>query len=387
VPGKASSISVLSKHVDGLEVSVFGEPIRSVYQELRSEKRTLGASPRGLREFGSVSGVPGGPMMLTTDGGGSYQFVLRNGAISRLEVTSRGNLPNVMIQFGAEVLQERSLEEVDAVVEALAGRFLEPGFRTKVSSFHLALDFQCADWQWPEFDDIVCRSRKESASRENKVASGITFGKKRAPLQVQIYDKSLDIRIHRRGKWMENVWAQKETYHKRLPVIRVELRFARGLLREFGVETIADLRSGLGDLINHAVGGTTPWFRVCSVGTRGHRPNRRPVDPLWQEIAQALIEGMPETGRVRARSPSASPDLRRDCRTHITYAVRTAAWTRVSGQQTVKPPEQVLEPVALRHLPAWLEARDFASWDEAVDFEVKKLVVSGQVPYASAPDR
>jgi len=378
-------IGVLSKHVDGLEVSVSGEPVRSVFEELRSEKRALGASPRGLREFGSVSGVPGGPLMLTAHGGSRYQFVLRNGAISRLEVTSRGKLPNVMIQFRAETLQERSLEEVDAIVEALAGRFLEPGFQTKVGSFHEALEFQCTDWQWPEIGDIVCRARKKDLHHENGAVSGVTCGKKRAPLQVVIYDKSLHVRTHPKGEWIKGVWDEKDAYHDRLPVIRVELRFARHLLKDFGVDTIADLRTSTGDLIGHAVGGERPWFRVCSVGSREDRPNRRTVAPLWQSITGVLLKGMPEMGRVRRRSSTSSPDLQRDCRTHITYAVKVAAWTRVSGQHTVKSPEQVLEAIALRYLPAWLEDKGFSSWDEAVDFEVKKLVASGQVPYASAP--
>ncbi len=394
--GKANgALSVLGRYVDGLHVSVFGEPCSSVFEDLRSEKGLLRASPRGLREFRCISGVPGGPLMLTTEGGSRYQFVLRNGAVSRLEVTSRGHLPKVMIQFRANILHDHDLKEVDAVVERIAGFFLEPGFEAKVSRFDLAVDFQAQGWEMPERKDIITRLEGRAHDEGPARLTGRTFGSKKGPLQVEIYDKTARIAKHPKEGWVRQEWAAREAYDEWLPVFRVEVRFFRNVLRQFkredavtgrltGVDSVSDLNSGVGDLVRHVLGDADAngaRFLVASPDTRKRRSDRRRAAPWWEEIVRAFVENLPGTGRVRRRSASSGPDLKRARSTALTALVQTAAWERARGPRLLPSPEKYLGPALLQHLPAWLEAKGFGSWGEAVDFEVKKLVSSGKVPY------
>ncbi len=146
---------VLCRYVDGLELSVDGEPRPQVFEELRAKKSAQQTSPWGRKRFGSISGVPGGDFILTTDGDTPFQFILYSSAISRLEVTKRRELPKVLIQFRAKTLFEHDLEQLNDIVEALAGFFLEPGFEVTVSTFHLALDWQSEAWAWPAVEDVV----------------------------------------------------------------------------------------------------------------------------------------------------------------------------------------------------------------------------------------
>lgn len=377
-----ATISVIGKYVDGLEVSVFGEPRWSVFEILRQEKSNLRASPQGLGVFDTISRVPGGPLLLTTKGGSTYQFVLLNAAISRLEVTSRGALPKVMMQFRAAALYEYDLEEMGGIVEAIAFYFLKPGFEAKVSSLDLAFDFQCAEWRWPDVDDVVCRARKHAVHYEGTM-TGMTFGKGHAPLQVVIYDKSEEIRVHHKEEWMEGVWAAKESFRDWLPVIRTELRFSRNLLKDFDIETISDLRSGMGDLIHYAVGGERPWFRVASPETRRHGQDRRDAASWWENVSRGFLEDLTLTGRIRERAASSIADPKRARSTLLTYAVQTAAWEKVLGHRPADSPEEYLGPLPLEHLPDWLAMRGFGSWGEAVDSYVQRFIGSGKAPAAS----
>jgi hypothetical protein len=240
--------------------------------------------------------------MLTIRGGSRHQFILHNGAIKHLEVTSRGHLPNVMIQFRAKTLYEHDLVEVNAIVERIADHFLEPGFKVKVSSFDLALDFQYEEWMWPETEDSVCRARKDRIEREGGAIASMTFGKRHASLQIQIYDKSREVKVHHKEEWMEGVWVTKKAYDNRWPVIRVELRFARDLLKDFDIETITDLQARVGDLVRYAVGDKKPWFRVAASNSRHRKADRREAAPWWEELRRAFLEGLLETGRTRQRS-------------------------------------------------------------------------------------
>ncbi len=375
------SVTVLGKFVDGLEVSVYGDPRWAVFEGLRAQKNALRAT-RGEREFGPIPGVPGGDFMLENKGGSKYQFVLHNGAISRLEVTSRGALPKVMIQFRADVLYEHDLGEMEDIAEAIASHFLAPGFETKVSSFDIALDFQSADWRWPDMEDVVCRAKKRGTDYEGKAMTGMTFGKDHNPLQVVIYDKSEEIRRHHK-EWMEGVWEAKESFSGWLPVIRAELRFGRDLLKDFDVETIADLRPAMGDLIRYAVGGQTPWFRVASPETRGRRQDRREAAPWWEELRHAFLEGTPETGRVRQRAASSTPDFRRASSTAITNLVLAAAWARLMGLHPADTPEEFFDHLITEYLPPWLENKELLSWEDAVNSRVEKILSSGKATPSS----
>jgi hypothetical protein len=388
-----AAVRVVGRYVDGLDVSVYGEPRPSVFEALRKEKGALRASPHGLREFGSIAGVPGGDLVLTTEGSGWCHFVLKNPAIKRLELTNRGECPQLMVQYRARTLHEHNLEKVGAVCDSLASFFLKGDHKTRVRRFDLAVDFQCEGWEMPEVKDVIGSRTGWKVHGRAERPTGTTFGSGKGPLQVVIYNKSGQVKGSE-AEWVaRDAWARAKDYDEGLPVIRVELRFFRKVLRQFkrpdsatgqprGVDTITDLNSSIGDLVGYVVGGggRRAWIRVASPDTRNLKSERREAASWWQAITRALLEGAPETGRIRQRSSSSSPDLRRTHSTLVTLAVQIAAREKAVGEPPVSKPEEYLGPILLQHLPGWLAAKDFGSFEEAVNFEVKKRASNGEAP-------
>ena len=362
---------VLCRYVDGLELSIYGEPRSQVFEKFRAEKGALRASPRGLKRFGSISGVPGGDLMLSTEGGSRYQFVLYNGAVSRLEATSRGVLPNVMVRFRAKTLYENNFEETNAIAEAIATFFLRPGFEVKVRRFDLAVDFQCEGWVWPAIEDVDTRAKKREVYYEGGAITGMTFSKRRGPLQIVIYDKRREVDVHDKKEWMEGVWATSGAYNEQLPVIRLELRFSRALLKDFGIETVIDLRNHVGDVVWYAVGGQKPWFRVAS-------PGRPETAPWWHHIRNACLQDLPRSGRIRVRSDSLGGDPKRARSNLATYAVQSAAWDKVQGRNPAPSLQQYLGSVSMHYLPGGPKDDVFEYFEQAVDSMASKLVASGK---------
>lgn len=390
MPGSTAKINVVGRWVDGLHISVFGEPGRRAFERLRTANVS-----RGSYELGTLPRVPGRSLVVLPRGRGRYPFVAANGDFEMF-LTDAGGMPREMprmrLRFGADFLHGHDIEEAEARVEAIAGYFLEPGFRVQVSRFDVAVDFQSPGWSMPDRKDVITRASGRIDDKGPERITGMTFGKAKGPLQVVIYDKTRDIKRRRRER-AEELWVTAETYDERLPVIRVELRFFRAALRQFrtedrdsgqsrGIDTLADLRSCVGDLIRYVVGkdGKKSWFRVASPDTRHRRSELRGAAPWWQEVSRALLEGAPEAGRTRLLTTSSHPSLQYVGRTSVAYAVKTAALARLLGLHAADSPDNFMGSFQLHLLPGYLEAKGIGSFEEAVSFEAGKILASGATP-------
>lgn len=384
IDGLADGITVVGKYVDGLHISLYGAPRQAVLETLRTERKASIDS-----EFGIIPGVPGGPLVLKPRGRGKYPFVVENDALD-MSLTDAGRLPGTMprakIRVRARALYTYGLGQVESIVEALAGCFVQPGFGVRVSRYDVAVDFQCPGWKMPDRKDIITGLHGKTYDEGPERITGRTFGDVNGTFQVVIYDKTREIKKHHKEALMTGIWAAREAYDDQLPVIRIEFRFFRKALRELKVEdpltgqlhsidTLSDLRSSEGDLIRYVVGGDGKrrCFRVASPETRHRRPDRRSAAPWWQEISRSFLEDKRETGRIRRRSPSSNPDHKRAVRELVTYAVKSAALTRLLGLHPVSSSSDFLGPVPLQYLPEWLAAKGFRSFEEAVDREAKKV--------------
>jgi len=216
---------------------------------------------------------------------------------------------------------------------------------------------------------------------------------KSSALRVLIYDKSREVKVSGKHEWMTQMWAAKESYTADLPVYRAEFQFFRKALRELrrqdpetgqlsGINTIADLRSGVGDLVRYVVGGKgrRAWFRVASPDSRDRRTELRGGAPWWQELARAFLEGMPETGRTRLSAASSSRSFRTTCRAFVAWAVKLAAQARLYGLNPGDSPEEFLGPFARQYLAGALEAKGRSSFEEAVSLEENEIRSSGAPP-------
>jgi hypothetical protein len=293
----------------------------------------------------------------------------------RLEVTTRPNLPALRRQFWSRLLYEYDLEGLEAIAHLIAKYFLKPGYWYTVGRFDLALDFQADGWKLPAMEDVFTRARKKSLD-EFKGSEPIcmTLGKRGGALQVQIYNKSEELK--QSGKeWMYEIYRENPKYDESLSVWRVELRFFGQVLRRMGVDTISDVASSLGDLVRVAVGGegVKPWVKMADPGSRDRRRDHRPTAPWWEQVSASFLEGMPTTGRVRALN-SSHPSYERTLKMWLAYSRRLAAMEKTRGLDvgesvddfTDRGKEYLLEDASSKSL----------SWPQVVEREAGRLGIA-----------
>ncbi len=385
--------NILGKYCDGLGVSINGRPRMPVFEKLMAEKRALRDSAHRLRDVGPVPGLPGGPLMLTREGGGGYHFVLQHAAIKRLELAGWRRSSPVMVQFRAKPLHDHDLKEIEGIVDKVASYFLEWGFEVLVRRVDLALDVQFPDGKMPERQDIITRLEGRTYDESPERITGMKFGSDKGPQQVVIYNKTRQIQLHG-GGWIMADWATRATYDQGLDVHRIEIRLFRDALRKFkcedpltgqlrGIETVSDLFFSTGDLLQDVLGrdgGKGSKFRIASPDTRHLKRDRRKSGPQGERIRRAFLEDALHTGRIRTHTPSSSPSLKSARSTAVTSAVLTAAWEFALHGRPPQPPEEYLGPSLLQHLPQWLKRKGHGSWEQAVVLQAKTLLSSGQAP-------
>lgn len=286
---------MLGRYVDALYVSLRGTPIDGLAEALSGMKEALRKTGGREEEPVTVPGIPGGSLRLQRWGRDKYAFVLHNEAL-RVEITTDANLPAMLIQFAARTLYEHDLDGLESMVDALAEFFLQPGYKVLVREFHLALDFQGEGWMAPHPDDVISRVKKPNVHYRTvegrNVPETMTYGTKHSDQQVQIYDKTAELKKSRKT-WMYDVWRKNAEYAEDLTVWRVEYRLRRKKLRKLGINTIADLRARMGNLIRSVVGGDdgkNAWIRVVSPETRSRRQDRRTAAPWWKKIREASLD-------------------------------------------------------------------------------------------------
>ena len=350
-------VVVLGKFVDGLSLSIDGVISPSFVETLNNTKervRTLGREAPSL----VIPGLPGGPLQPRYSSRGNYDLDFDNQCVY-IAITQRPPCPALVIQFKAHILYIHTLEEIETIVEDLARFIFEFEFKVLVSRFDIAVDFQGGErWEPPTAEmlenDIISRVDEPHVVHRNvegKTQPGcMTFGKPGCPLQVQIYDKTEELK--KSGKqWMYDVWREGEQFTEGLEVWRVESRFFRKKLRELGVNTISDLRHRMGNLMQAVVGndkGAHSWIRVASPDTRGRRQDRRPAGPWWEEIRKAFLDGTPPVLPLQ-KPPNLEPNIKHTENMLFGYLDRWMAQGGGEGLNPETPLEEFLDLLEERY--------------------------------------
>ena len=294
-------ITVLGKHLDALYLSItfeFPDHLKRLLDALKQEAKD---SHDDLLEIhDGIPGVPGGAVYIRPGGRGKYQYVMENASIW-CAWSTWANMPALQLQFKAETLYENSSLELGEIVEAFVRAWIGPKltYKAKVTRADLAVDFQQAEFELPEMQDVVTRAKSRTVHYQGDTANGITLGKRNQALQAQIYCKSMELDVSEKH-WMLEVWESSGNYDPNLAVWRAELRFFREGLRGFGVDTLVDFLHHAGDLCEYAIGDTSgSWLRVADPATRGKEQQRRHVTGWWGEVRDAFLADAPTTGRKR----------------------------------------------------------------------------------------
>jgi len=146
----------------------------------------------------------------------------------------------------------------------------------------------------------VSRSRDDVLYRNGGIERTYLIGK-RGRLQLNIYDKSLEMRkmqVSNPAKFqlmVDEHFGGDFSFDS--PLTRVEYRLWRDVLRLLEIDTVEDLRKAETDLVSWLTG---TWFRILEVPkaqVKGHEKEAR-IDSHWRCIQEAFLQFFPGEGRA-----------------------------------------------------------------------------------------
>lgn len=190
----------------------------------------------------------------------------------------QGETPNVYASISSRALWMHGIDAavayLQACIENLGGEVLH----FLPSRCDLASDFRIPAGL--DFDFLqthrVPGNLKTFVVLEDGELETFCCGSKKSPIQLRVYNKSKEIQL--KGKeWFLDVWDTEDREH----VWRVEFQLRRTVLKEFGINSLADLKSKLCGLWKYL---TEKWFSL-----RLHdndNTSRRSFHPWWSDVAQ-----------------------------------------------------------------------------------------------------
>jgi hypothetical protein len=260
-------------------------------------------------------------LAIKNHGGGTFAYLLANADVV-VKVRKAGHAP--MLAAAQVELSSACLHRLGHV-EALRALAVwvalwAPGATLQVSEVDLCADTEgwqptAADFagkreQWA----FVCPAERPTLIPYDDYYGYVRFGtggqqgsrSGAAPIQCAIYDKSDEIRVHDKG-WFVPLWARSAGYKEDEIVTRVEYRYRREFLKEFGIETQEQLLGALGALWLAGL----EWCRYCVPPVEGGDTNRSRLEvrPEWQVLA-SVDWGVCEASGLQ-RIDQARPKLER----------------------------------------------------------------------------
>lgn len=235
-------------------------------------------------------------------GWGKYRYSLRHRR-GRLGITTSASLPTIRIQPLTEFLH------------ATGPRLVVGWWTDLLSDICLAIELKAsrvdvyADIQgWVptirDKDRFVTRATDTNVRYLGDRVTGFDFGRRESGSVIsRIYDKTLHVQKTGADWWFDE-WGDE--YDASLPVMRVEFEFARGCLREFGIEDPLTATESAGDLWNYGCG---KWL-THRIPTSDETRSRWPLSAFWRAVQEAGISYEP-LGLERVRSGAGLGTVRR----------------------------------------------------------------------------
>lgn len=307
---------VIYSAIDTYSANVVGAEVRDDFMTLLEVAQEDAKEAEG-DVLGPLPPFVGASLAIRPHGGGTFRYLLGNDDITA-KVRKRGhaaNLAAVQVRLSAACLHRLGYV---AAMAALAD-WVElwcPGARLQPSEVHL-----CADTQgWvPTLADFQARAFVCPVGRPHLIPYGDYLGYARwgtggaagsrsgpAPMQLAIYDKTEDIRVHDKG-WMIPLWAQNPAYKADEMVVRIELRLTREWLHERGIDAQENVVRSLPAIWHEGL----EWCRYAVPSEDGGDSNRSRLKTRdeWRVLLAIVWDGGRES--VLRRIDQARPKLER----------------------------------------------------------------------------
>jgi hypothetical protein len=312
LPALSSPVVVLQQGIDSIWFNYYGTLREDVPPLLEWAKEDAQASPfhesqAPLPPFDGVT-----PLMQDkgAKGGWEWRLVSRDVTVLISKSVNRRR-PTAQVRVSAECLWR--MGRGGRVAAELAASYLLPLFDglpvVQLSAVHLATDYQGHVPVRADFAGLVKRARyyrnhmvpDDGDSLEfyglKEDYPSFAYGKATA-LRVSGYDKLAELGKSGKG-WFLDLWARHEDYQPDIPTWRIEFQFGREVLRDRGVETIADLFAGMAGMWAYAV----RWFSFRDVlPDKVNKSRDWPVSAWWQALSSWELsdaEPLPRVKQVR----------------------------------------------------------------------------------------
>lgn len=180
------------------------------------------------------------------------------------------------------------VSEVHLCVDVIGWELLlddQRAFVTRSQNRVIRLDDPEESDELPALDMEILLNRKR--------CSALHFSKG-APHSAVIYDKTAEIKVSRKD-WMHVPW-RANGWDGQSRVTRIEFRYKRECLKEFGIESVFSLLEKLLQLWAYS---SKKWLRH-TIPTRDATQTRWPSSPAWEAVQQATFYGNGAPG-VRER--------------------------------------------------------------------------------------
>lgn len=284
------ALDVASRDREGLPLVCLASGVDSLYLSGRTELSPafldeLAARRAAASENGAAVPGPDGwdGWRVEGRGLGKYRFCLVHDR-GRLGVTPSEDLPALRFQPLAEALHGIGPWGVVDWIGQQAASVLGP-VRWSVSRVDLFSDWQGWTLEGDDRHHFVCRAEARKTYEEAREFTGFEFGNRSSgTFSARIYDKTLDVKGKGTDWWLD-VWG--EAFDADRQVHRVEFEINREAIRQFGLDTPAEVLDGAPSLWSYA---THEWL-TYRTATADQIRSRWPVAPEWTAIQTAPIGG------------------------------------------------------------------------------------------------
>ena len=189
------------------------------------------------------------------------------------------NRPSIRIIFHARTLWLNGLKKPIAFILRLVRELGGKITTTKISRLDLCVDvlFPEKTWNRKLIDLSVTRSKHAGMYFNNKVLTGITFGK--GHIHARLYDKPLEIEQKYKKFWFyDQIW-KIDKVPDGYKIIRIEYQLNREMIKELGIFKLGHLYR-----LQHNIWAycTVDWLKFQN--NPGKKSQQRKTFPWWKKI-------------------------------------------------------------------------------------------------------
>ncbi len=260
------------------------------------------------KKGGLLVALPSGRSCIIKPGGKgeNYRFHLQFEAYNLFigKAARPGSSPNVYVSLAASTLWRQGIETalswIAEDVKAIGGGTIQ---LVKVSRLDLCADFHIPGGLSHDFllSHKVARTDKGKLFLERDELQTMYVGDASSPVQLRIYNKGLEVLKGGTKLWFLDLWSRQSCED----VWRVEFQIRRPKLKEFGVNSLDDLRQKQAAIWRYL---TSKWFSLRLQDN--DKAERRTVHPFWLAVQECAHKLGPvgELKRLFGSSGSASPE-------------------------------------------------------------------------------